>query len=661
MSVKARLILVLVVSLVGLAVVFGVNKAGDVLVARSFALRDLAEGAFVDVLQARRHEKNFLIRSDETYAAKVGEHTALVHAALERIGALDADKAADCAAARRLVDAFAGTFARAVDTARAIGLNEELGVRREFIAAGRALEAGIDEVGDREALVALLQLRRQEKNFQLRGDDKYLERAATARKGLEARLDGLGLEAGAHARLMGVLHGYDRAFADYVRLYRQMGTMDQALATDGRALEPAITSLRDHYAAGALRVSGLVEHAILGVEVFLVLLLGLFLYRTARGINGPLAELTAYSRAVASGDLEARPGTGMPPEFAVLSADITSMVAELRTRLEEVRRRQDEAAAQAEAAREAMREAQRQEERAKGLWERMRESARSVDEFSGRVGDAVAELSAMIAQVRRGAETQSTRMSETATAMDQMNLAVVEVAQSAGAASQNARDAKDKATAGAAMVDRAVAAITEVDGHATGMREGMQALGRQVEDIGRIMDVISEIADQTNLLALNAAIEAARAGDAGRGFAVVADEVRKLAEKTMAATQEVDRSVLSIREATERNIETMHAALRAVEQSARLATESGRAQEEIVRLVELNTVQAEGIASASEQQSASSEQINRAVDEVNRIAGESMEGMNRSYEAVAALHELAGDLKRMVGAMLETGGAPDPA
>ena len=65
------------------------------------------------------------------------------------------------------------------------------------------------------------------------------------------------------------------------------------------------------------------------------------------------------------------------------------------------------------------------------------------------------------------------------------------------------------------------------------------------EGIGRIMNVISDIADQTNLLALNAAIEAARAGDAGRGFAVVADEVRKLAEKTMTATKEVGDAIRS--------------------------------------------------------------------------------------------------------------------
>jgi methyl-accepting chemotaxis protein len=659
MSVKGRLILVLIVSLVGFGVVFAVNKIGEDMVSGSAALRTLAEGAFVDLLQARRHEKNFLIRSDETYAARVGEHAASIHKALERIGELDADKARDCATARRLADAFDATFARAADTARAIGLDEEHGVRREFIAAGRALEAEIDTLGDREALVALLQLRRQEKNFQLRGTDKYLERAAKARKQLEERLNALGLESSALARIMGVLHGYDAAFGDYVRLYKEVRAMDQALATDGRALEPAITALRDHYTVEMERVASMANHAILAAEGLTVLVLGAFILLTARGITRPLAGLTTYSRAVASGDLDAHPDGNMPPEFAALSADITTMVAELRTRLDEVRRQQDETAAQAEAAHTAMREAQRQEERVKALCGRMHESALRVDAFSGRVGDAVAELSAMIAQVRQGAEVQSTRMAETATAMEQMNAAVVEVARNAGDASQNARDAKDKAVAGAAMVERAVAAITEVDGHATGLSRGMENLGRQVEEIGRVMDVISEIADQTNLLALNAAIEAARAGDAGRGFAVVADEVRKLAEKTMSATKEVDSSILAIREATGRNIETMRAALGAVEQSARLATESGRAQEEIVRLVELNTLQAEGIASASEEQSASSEQINRAVDEVNRIAGESMAGMQRSYDAVAALHELAGDLKRMVGAMLESGGGPE--
>lgn len=179
----------------------------------------------------------------------------------------------------------------------------------------------------------------------------------------------------------------------------------------------------------------------------------------------------------------------------------------------------------------------------------------------------------------------------------------------------------------------------------------MAALGKQAEGIGRIMNVISDIADQTNLLALNAAIEAARAGDAGRGFAVVADEVRKLAEKTMAATQEVGDAIRGIQQGAARNMEHVENTTTTIHQATELAGQSGTALEEIVRLVEVATDQVRSIAAASEEQSAASEEISRSVDEINRISGETSSAMNQSAQAVGELaaqtHSLRGLIDRM--------------
>lgn len=267
------------------------------------------------------------------------------------------------------------------------------------------------------------------------------------------------------------------------------------------------------------------------------------------------------------------------------------------------------------------------------------------------VSNASEELSAQIEQSSRGSEVQAQRVAETATAMDEMNATVIEVAKNASNAADSAGQARFKAVNGAKVVTEAVDSITAVQKKSIVLKTDMEALDRQAGGIGQIMNVISDIADQTNLLALNAAIEAARAGEAGRGFAVVADEVRKLAEKTMAATKEVGEAISHIQQGARKNLENVEQSVATIEQATDLANQSGMALKEIVAMVEAATDQVRSIAAASEQQSAASEEITKSIDDINTISAETARAMAQSALSVSELAEQAQNLRVLIEKM----------
>ncbi len=272
-------------------------------------------------------------------------------------------------------------------------------------------------------------------------------------------------------------------------------------------------------------------------------------------------------------------------------------------------------------------------------------------ENADRVAAASEELSAQVEQVSRGADMQRTRVESTATAMNQMNATVLEVARSAGNASEQSEETRSKADSGANLVDRVVRSMNGVNKVALGLQENMKELGHQAESIGGVMNVISDIADQTNLLALNAAIEAARAGEAGRGFAVVADEVRKLAEKTMSATQEVGASIQAIQNSAKTNINEVGSAVKNIAEATDLANSSGQALSEIVKLAGVNSSVVTSIATAAEEQSATSDEINRSIDEISRIVSETADGMRQASSAVQDLSRTAQELRQIMEAL----------
>jgi methyl-accepting chemotaxis protein len=270
--------------------------------------------------------------------------------------------------------------------------------------------------------------------------------------------------------------------------------------------------------------------------------------------------------------------------------------------------------------------------------ERLQSSFKDLERSVVGVKNASGEMNRSAVALDSSSSSSAAASASMAATIEQLTVSIGQVGDRAGDASQMTQDAGQLARDGEQAILATVGRIQQTVATVEQSALGVSQLRDQAALIGKVTNVIKDIADQTNLLALNAAIEAARAGEQGRGFAVVADEVRKLASNTASATLEIDQMVLAVQQEATRAVKRIDMVVRDVTESAEGATQAGEAIVQIRGRTEAVSALVAEIAAAIHQQAAAGAEVARQVE---RIAASSEE--NHALAGSAAVSAQALD------------------
>ena len=465
------------------------------LINNTAAKKSIAQTIENQMLQCRRNEKDFLGRKDMKYPPRVAKLADAIKVQAEALAHLEAESGNQTGveAAQQIGEHIAiynKTFQDVVSSWQVRGLTSNQGLQGAFRDSVKKIESLFQEIDEqhntyatRDIMAEMLMLRRHEKDYLLRTQEKYVTRVDKQLDQLSKKVNFLPITQKQKQNVSDMLEDYGRNFHTLVAEDNHIAASIADLRDEVHQIEPMVDKVaknsldqmvtQERMVLAAVELKSLVSMGISGGAVIIAMFLTLVI---TRAIRNPLNTGADFASQVADGNLSSDIDIHRRDEIGVIIESMRAMSERLREIIGTIQESMESVAAGSE----------------------------EVSASSENLSQAVSEQAAVVEEVSASVEQLSFTIKKTHSS----------VLETEKIARTNATDAEN----GGVIITRAV--------------DSMHKIAERIT-------IIEEIARQTNLLALNAAIEAARAGEAGKGFAVVAAEVRQLAERSGVAAGEI--------------------------------------------------------------------------------------------------------------------------
>ena len=571
-----------------------------------------------DMLMLRRNEKDFLARLDIKYEQQFSDNLQHLLEDTDVLyeDALEAGLHAE--PIQQMRDAFinyGSLFTKLVDTQKTIGINPKDGYYGVLRGAAHKAEENIKAVNDQQLRADMLQLRRNEKDFMLRLDEKYIGKF---NKNITLFYDNLAStshDPSKKSAIKASMADYQKNFLKLVEGMKDKGlnsksgvigemrktihTSEELINNTGNELQNIIKE--------KLGSQDKIKFFKNTVSIGLVFLIIGLLYWLGKGILDSVKNISSVIRYSSENkDLSVRVNTKVQDELGETGAAFNEMMESFVSTIGEVSSASLQMAAAAE------------------------------------------ELSSVTAQTNGNIDQQKEETRVLVTSIDHMVNAALQVAEKSLLAAENSSQTNEESIEGREVINSAVATISSLAESIQRASSSIERVEQDSANIGTVLDVIRGIAEQTNLLALNAAIEAARAGEQGRGFAVVADEVRTLAGRTQESTQEIQTMIESLQAGTKEAVSLMNESSTltsdSVEKTSAADQRFVQISDSVQHICQLNNE----ISDSAKAQESTSEEVNSHVSSITEIAAHTELGAKETSQASRDLAKIASQLQTLV-------------